>query len=138
MSLTTDKFFYDALRGTSIDKACGGRIFNPARPTVDEDKDRIPYVVIFLESVANMSQTKDDIEGDTDSSSVVLLVVASDRQSLGELTTGIRRRIKEYWKSRPAEAPIDWEFRAGPVQYDVVKPCCFQELMYICLTDNTL
>ena len=63
MSLSTDKFFYRALKAdTAIMKATGGRIFNPARTTADEKEDRIPYITITLDEVDNQSETKDDIE----------------------------------------------------------------------------
>lgn len=143
MSLLTDRFFYHALLGNqAINRALEGRIFNPARPTIDEKEDRIPYVVITLMGGQNDTATKDYVEGDTDTVDVAVLVVASDRDSLAPLTKAIRRQFRNYLdvvendESHPDHyiAPKDWEFSFDAVQYDDMKPCVYQGLLYKCGT----
>lgn len=143
MSLRTDQFFFNALKASdSISTTLDGRIFNPDRSTIDEDEDRIPYIIIRMEGLTNSSQTKDDIEGSTDSVRISLLCVADDRDSLAELTEAIRQQCRSYWESVVDDetaddhllAPIDWSFSAGEVNYDAMKPCVYQILTYECDT----
>lgn len=144
MSLRTDQFFYNALRANEdiIDEV-DGRIFNPARSTVDENEDRVPYIVITFDGLTNDASTKDDVEGDTDTVNVGILCVADDREALAELTEAVRTQCREYLASvedNPSAtdydlAPYDWTFTADPVQYDELKPCVFQQLHYQCSTN---
>lgn len=145
MSFYADKFFYEALKSDDdIISMTDGRIFNPARTTVDEKEDKIPYIIISFNGLTNDTTTKDDVEGDTDTISIAIEVTAESRESLAELTQRIRQRIVAYYKtvryeSTPSENdeyPIDWSFTAGPVQYDYIKPCMFQVLNYSCEFDN--
>lgn len=137
MSLQSDKFFFRALSTSeTIAGYVGTRIFNPARPTIDENQDRVPYIIIVFESLTNEALTKDDIEGHEDTVNISILCVADDRDSLGELTEAVRQRCKEYWEeSDDDEKPLDWQFSAGVVQFDPGKPCCFQTLYYQCSTE---
>lgn len=137
MSLITDKFFFDALRSdSSLCTLLDGRIFNPARATIDEEEDRVPYIIITLDSVQNDQGTKDDVESATDTATVSILCVGTNREQLATLTQAVRTRCKEYyWAHREdALSPYDWQFSAGPVQYDPMKPCVYQTLTYQCDT----
>ena len=92
--LAADKFFFDALGASAdINGRVEGRIFNPARATIDEEEDRIPYIIITLDSVTNDGQTKDsDVEGDSDTATVSVLCVENDRDSLASLTQAVRNQ----------------------------------------------
>lgn len=138
MSLKSDKFFFRALRSSAeIAQFVDGRIFNPARPTIDENQDRIPYIIVMFENLTNTALTKDAIEGYEDTVNISILCVAEDRDSLGELSDAVRSCCREYWEDNDdEERPIDWQFSAGGVQYDPMKPCCFQTLHYQCSTSN--
>ena len=143
MSLITDKFFFNAIRAnTAIWNEVGGRVFNPARSTVDENEDRVPYIIITLDGVTNDTGTKDDVEGDTDSVQIGILCVHHDRESLGALTEAVRNQCIDYLhlaeegqvQTDDSIIPIDWTFTAEGVQYDEVKPCVYQQLHYMCDT----
>jgi len=144
MSLSTDKFFYRALKAdTAIMKAIGGRIFNPARTTADEKEDRIPYITITLDEVDNQSETKDDVEGMTDQVVITILCVAKDREALADMTEAVRKQCREYLYAMEESdedgaelTPLDWHFRASGVEYDKDKPCVYQALYYECDTNR--
>lgn len=142
MSLITDKFFYDALcNNADLKEVTKGRIFNTARPEIDEDEDKIPYTIIQNMGTQEHNLTKD---GDTtDHDTITILVVAETREDLGNITTLIRETIKDAIDALDYEDGIesgynllDYTFSAGPIQYDGMKPCHFQELTWVCETEN--
>ena len=138
--LNTDKFFWDALRtDASVTKATGGRIFNTARSTIEEKQDRVPYVIITFDSLTNDETTKDDeAESPYDSVNVSILCVANDREQLARLTQAVRDRNREYMLGKGDSYGIeDWQFSAGAVMYDELKPCMYQTLNYNVTTLKT-
>lgn len=136
--LTTDKLFYEALKtATPILQMTGGRIFNTVYPEVAEDKDEIPYIIIAHDGVQNRTDSKDDIgEGSTDIETISILIVAGDRERspLATLAQLVRSRIRQAANQWDI---YDYTFSAGPVQYDMYKPCYYQTLTYVCETPNT-
>lgn len=145
MSLTTDKFFYNALKDDEdIITLTEGRIFNTARPTEDENEDKIPYIIITFDSLTNDGTTKDSWEGITDRVNISLLAVASTREALADLTTAMRATIHEYYEDCQSgtvdddDCPDDYFFTAGRIDYDMLKPCYYQTMRYECSTLNTL
>lgn len=139
MSLTADTFFYEAI--TDDQELVGmveNRVFNPARPTVDEEEDAIPYIIISMDGGQNDSETKDDVEGWTDGVTVSILCVATDRDALGDIAEKVRLQVREYFKEHEGEdgTPNDWQFSFSAVAYDPDKPCCYQTLSYQCDTDR--
>lgn len=138
--LNTDKFFWDALRTDgNVAKVTGGRIFNTARPTIDERQDRVPYVIIIFDSLTNDETTKDDeAESPYDSVNIGILCVANDREQLARLTQAVRDRNKEYMLDKGDSYGIEgWQFSAGAVMYDELKPCFYQTLNYNVTTLKT-
>jgi hypothetical protein len=138
--LNTDKFFWDALRtDASVTRATGGRIFNTARPTIEEKQDRVPYVIITFDSLTNDETTKDDEpESPYDSVKVSLLCVANVREQLARLTQAVRDRNRDYMLGKGDSYGIeDWQFSAGAVMYDELKPCFYQSLNYNVTTLKT-
>ena len=91
----------------------------------------------------NEGLTKDNsFEGDTDIVKVIIEVAAADRESLGVLTELIRQTVIAYFEDTEGHAteaydlvPISYEFSAGRIEYDPVKPCFFQTLSYSCVTN---
>lgn len=140
MSLLSDKFFYNALtQSEDVTAIVDDRIFNPARPTVDEDEDKIPYIIITFDDLQNNADTKDDgVEGDEDSVTVRILCVHEDCDALGDMTELVRQTLCDYWDKHRDEplTPIEWQFSAGRVDYDPDKPCCYQTLTYLCVTNK--
>ena len=133
MSLATDKFFFNALKGTSVDTMVNGRIFNTARSTEDETEDRVPYVIIAFNGLQNDEETKDSYEGDYDRVTISITCVATTREALAELTQAIRTTIKTACEEGALdECPDDYSFSASSIEYDMLKPCFFQSLTYIC------
>ena len=139
MSLLTDKFFFNALTASdTITAAVGDRIFNPARTTVDEDEDKIPYIIVSFDGLTNNLMTKDEgVEGSEDRVTIGILCVSGDCDSLGTLTEAVRSQCIAYWEANTDEhTPTGWQFTAGEVNYDPDKPCCYQRLVYQCETSK--
>ena len=137
MSLTTDIFFYHAIKDCDeIYDIVDGRIFNPARATADEEEDKVPYIIISFDGLQNISESKDDVEGEEDNVQISILCVSNDRDSLGELTEIVRKQVRDYYNANigNGEAPEDWHFEASQVSFDPDKPCCYQTLIYQCST----
>lgn len=139
MSLSTDKFFYDTLiDDPAVMATVEGRIFNPAREDIDEEEDKIPYIIIALEDVQNVTNDKDERgEGLYDQSVISVLVVERNRDKLAVLSEQVRRDMRNAINAFDAsdEARLgfgitNYTFRAGQVQFDPAKPCCFQQLVY--------
>lgn len=137
MSLATDKFFIEALFAShAVKTAFEGRIFDTARPEIDEEEDKIPYLIVTNEGVQNVTESKDDVgESDTDNVTISVLVVATDRQHLAELSQLIRTTLRNAITEDDNEI-IDYSFSAGAIQYDGMKPCHFVTLNYQCETEN--
>jgi len=139
MSLLTDQFFFNALTASeAITEMVGDRIFNPYRPTVDENEDKIPYIVLRFAGLQNSLDTKDSgVEGDEDKVTIEILCVSESCDSLGELTEAVRQQCASYWDAHRDEelTPLDWTFSAEEVGYDQDKPCCYQWLIYQCDTN---
>lgn len=142
MGLIADKFFYKALKSDEdIMAMTSGRIFNTARTTEDERQDRIPYVVIMHMGMNNDAESKESWEGEYDTETVEILVVAETREDMAVLTTLIRRAVKTYREAVYQEgddddAPIDYHPSAGPLMYDPQKPCFYVTMRYECTTYN--
>ena len=145
MSLQTDKFFFRALKANAdIMREVEGRIFNPARSTTDENEDRIPYIIVKMDGLTNDQGTKDDVEGDTDTVQIGIMVVADNRDALAPLTDAVRQQCITYLHQVEEDpnsplktiAPFDWVFSAEGVQYDPDKPCVYQILNYQCDTNR--
>jgi len=144
MSLQTDRFFAIALKESEVNDLVEDRIFNPARDIEAEDEDKIPYIIISLDSVTNNIESKDD-EGESmeDTAVVSVLCVADDREGLATLTESVRDAIKDAYdnwtQSDTTEFGFildDYQFAANGVQMDVDKPCVYQTLTYTCTTTN--
>lgn len=139
MSLVIDKFFHSALSSSErLQELANERIYNPARPEKDEAEDVLPYIIVTYEGMTNVNDCKDtQWEGDEDTETVGVLCVAETREALAELTTEVRRIVKEYAEDGDDElCPNDYTISASAVQYDAAKPCVYQTLTYVCLTDN--
>lgn len=144
MSLITDKVFFNALQASaSIVSATDGRIYNTSVPVPDEqlDNEPLPYIVITFDGLTNEGLTKDSsYEGEDDRVQIGILVVAAERESLGELTEAVRKQVKDYFEAvQPKDAdfdlvPADYTFSASPIQFDWMVPCHYQTLTYNCDT----
>lgn len=139
MSLSTDKFFYNALRNSAdVIKVTEGRIFNPAREEIDEEEDKIPYLILSLDGVQNEAIDEDSAgEGRVDTDTLSLLCVANSRSGLADLTELVRKTLRKallaFGDDEVAEygcSITDYKFSAGAVQFDFMKPCYFQTLTY--------
>lgn len=142
MSLVTDKFFAAALTSSSeVTTAVNGRIMNTVDDEIDPDSVQVPYIIICNDGTTNESQTKDDdYEGDTDTDTVRLIVCARSRSKLGELTELIRTTVRNFANEQDSYSEtfgfvvVDYSFKASPVQFDDLKPCYHQDLIYECDT----
>lgn len=143
--LNIDKFFHEALRRSGdVMEAVDGRIFNPARPEIDEEEDLIPYLIITYDGGQSDTGSKDDNLSRLSSATVSILCCAEDRQALADLTELVEGTIAQEFATEGLYDDHDeWAFyidnameSAGPVQFDAQKPCCFQTLTYQCETSN--
>ena len=148
MSLVTDIFFYDALKDIDeINELVNGRIFNTADDEVDDeevDKTDIPYIMILNNGTHNDENSKDDgVESDYDKDSISLEIAANDRKELARLTQLVRDIIRDTANAFDDTDAVnfgfqltDYNFSAGTVEYDAMKPCFWQTLNYECETKN--
>lgn len=138
MSLRTADFFHHVLIDSKEVRAfVDDRIYIPARPTIDEEEDTIPYIIIEPGEVTNNADTKDDgVEGDEDSANVSIFCVAESHDDLIEMAEAVRERCAEAWEenANPELTPIEWSFAASDEMYDPVKPCNYMRLNYNCIT----
>lgn len=137
MSIRTADFFSHALRASeSVTAIVEDRIYLPARPTIDEEEDTIPYIIIEPEGVTNQPETKDNgVEGMEDNANVSILCVARSHDELMDLCDAVRDCCAAYWEEgEDPLAPIEWTFGASKEMYDPIKPCNFITLTYQCVT----
>ena len=146
MSLQTDIIFVKALSSNAelIAQLPAGGVYNTSIPVPDEELDNahVPYIIVSFDSLQNDTTTKDNsYEGDTDHVQISVEVVAKSRQQLGQLTTDIRRTIREFFENITDDdedynlVPTDYTFSAQPVIYDPDKSAFGQVLQYQCETN---
>lgn len=149
MGLSTDSIFIAAISSDNDIMAALGktskrpaRLYSTAIPLPDEQADNVPvpFVIVTLDGLTNDETTKDDpFESNDDKVTIGITVAASNRKALADLTQAIRSTIHQYMMEN--ETPVeDYAFSAEAVQYDSLKPCYWQTLVYQCdvnnLTDN--
>ena len=145
MSLITDKVFFNALNASGeIVSATGGRIYNTSIPVPDEqlDNEPLPYVIITYDGMKNEGMTKDgSYEGMNDKVKVSILVVAEDREHLGDLVESVREQVQSYFLNIEEDAddyelvPVDYSLEASQIVYNPDAPCYFQTISYDCDTN---
>lgn len=145
MSLITDKVFYSALKSSEeLVQAVDGRIHNVSIQLPDDEylNESVPYIIIAYDGMQNMGFCKDNsYEGCTDDVKITIEVAARSREELGKLTTMIRNVIIAFFESddHPNEVeeliPNSYTLSASPVNFDSLKPCFFQSLVYQCDTN---
>lgn len=148
MSLTTDVIFVRALKADTELMALlpSGDVHNTSIALPDEDLDNapLPYVIVSFNGMQNDMGTKDGYEGDTDTVTIGVEVAAKTREQLGMLTERIRTQVRTYFEELDDEdtyswlVPYDYNFSAGPVMFDQLKPCYWQELTWQCDTNAFL
>lgn len=143
MSLQTDSIFIQALSNSAdIAGYVGDRIYSTAIPVPEKDLANVPvpYIIVRFDSLQNQAQTKDDYEGSLDLVDVSVVVAASDREELAQITELARNVIMDYFGNAEPNnegfdlVPLDYLFTATAVQYDDEKPCFWQALEYQCDT----
>ena len=146
MSLQTDIIFVKALSSNAalIAQLPAGGVYNTSIPVPDEELDNanVPYIIVSFDSLQNDTTTKDNsYEGDTDRVQISVEVVAKSRQQVGQLTTAIRRTIREFFENITDDdedynlVPTDYTFSAQPVIFDPDKSAFGQVLQYQCETN---
>lgn len=140
MSLRTADFFYKAISTSDeVVAIADERIFLPARPTIDEQQDTIPYIIIEPGTVTNGGFTKDNTpEGREDNATVSVLCVAESHDRLMDLCEAVRDSCVTYWQTHRDDptTPVEWQFTASEEVYDYTKPCNYLTLTYQCTTSN--
>lgn len=129
--LNIDPFFYQALKDDHVDEFVNGRIYNPARPEIDEEEDKIPYIIIQPMGETASMATKDKRFAPLDTATVDILCVAESREALADLTNQTDRAIRNAVNNLTEDSDIaDITPSAGQVNFDPTKPCCYQTLSY--------
>lgn len=138
MSLTTDLIFFTALKAnTELMTTICNRLYSTAIPLPDEAADNVPapYVILTFDGLTNDDFTKDSFEGETDTVTIGVTIVAEDRPSLGHLANTVRTTIREYFEDNQDDdddIPQDYRFTATAINYDSLKPAFYQTLNYQC------
>ncbi len=154
MSLATDSIFVSALKSNSdlLEKLTESldddgttvidetpRLYGTAIGLPDEDADNVPvpYVIVTFNGLTNDQGTKDDrYESEYDTVNIGVEVTAKTLDDLHDLTQMVRDTILSYLRTNNT-AIMDYNFAAQQIQYDSLKPCYWQVLMYQCDTINT-
>lgn len=142
--LNVDTYFYECLRRSSVKDAVDGRIFNPARPEIDEKEDKVPYIIIEYDGGSADNGTKDDKVAELSNATIAVTCVADDREKLARLTELVNDTITDALEQDLYYDEHDeWRFyieyctpAALNVEMDIKKPCCYQTLTYQCETSK--
>lgn len=148
MSLITDAIFVKALRSNAslIEQLPAGDVYNTAIALPEEEADNapVPYIIVSFDGLQNADMTKDDdFEAESDNVQIGVTICAETRPQLGEIAMAVRRTVREYFREHQGDdsdedfdlIPEDMGLQAGPVQYDSLKPCYWQQLNYQCDTN---
>lgn len=112
MSLQTDRIFFAAIAADSdIVAAVGNRIYSTAIPLPDEDADNVPapYIIVSFDGMTNLEGTKDcSYEGREDNVKVGVMIVATTRDALADLSEKVRTAIPAFFTSyeAPTNEPV--------------------------------
>lgn len=149
MSLLTDIAFISALRQDVVllGMLQAGDVYNTSIALPDENLDNapLPYIIVSYDGMVNDQQTKDDLEGPTDTVDVTIEIAAKTRRDLGIIAARVRKTVHDFFSEKwngtidddLAELiPDDYQLTASGVQYDSLKPCYWQTLGYQCDTKN--
>ena len=112
------------------------------------DNCPLPYVIVTFDGLTNEGHTKDDTyDGGEDKVQVSVEVAAESREDVATITEMVRQTMNDFVRNYeppvpPSEEedltpliPCGWDFTAGPVSYDMNKPCYWQSLVYQCDTN---
>lgn len=140
MGLGTDSIFIAALASDNLLSAqTGGRIYGTSIPLPDSGLDNVPlpYMIVTFDGLVNSERTKDDdYESDVDDVTIGIEVTAKTLAQLHDLTQQVRSVVRAYIGSNAAEKIADYTFSAQAIQYDFIKPCYWQTLVYQCEVNN--
>ena len=148
MSLQTDIVFVEAIRSNTdlIAQLPAGDVYNTAIALPDEDADNapLPYVIVSFDGLSPQDSTKDNRwDSLTDVVTVGIVIVAQTRPSLADLAIKVRKSIIDYFTAQVQEEgenagliPYSYTMQAEAVQYDQLKPCYWQRLIFTCITDS--
>lgn len=139
--MTTDEIFFEALKAdTGIMQSTEGRIFPTCIevPPMDQDKTKMPYVIIMNNGFTNTPGDKDvEWEDDEDSDTTAVEISASSQKEVTELTSQIRMAISGYiTQMNYDERPRLTSLTSSGIAWDWTKPCYFQTLTYQCKVNN--
>ena len=148
MSLQTDIIFVKALRSNAelIAQLPAGDVYNTTIALPDEDLNNaeVPYVIVSFDGMNNQDFTKDNsFDGLTDMVTIGIEIAAKSRPQLAELAIMVRNTIRDYFRQHAADPededyeliPNSYQVQAQPVQYDSLKPCYWQQLVFACDTN---
>lgn len=147
MSLLTDIIFVKALRANAelMEQLPAGNVYNTSIALPDEDIDNapLPYIIVSYDGLNNQDTTKDSsYEGVTDMVTIGIEIAAKTRPQLAELAIKVRKTIQDYFQEHVYDMrdedykliPDSYQLHAQAVQYDSLKPCYWQQLMFQCVT----
>lgn len=148
MSLVTDIIFVKAIRSNTelVAELPAGDVYNTAIALPDEQAENapLPYIIVTFDGLNNQDTTKDSsYNGLTDQVTIGIEIAAATRAQLAIFSVGVRNTIAEYFQEHVADTedddyaliPNSYQFQAGAVQYDSLKPCFWQRLTFVCDTD---
>lgn len=138
--IDADRYVYSILSESGVNDFTAGEIHTTVRNEEDEKRNRLPYIIIDYMGGENISETKDDVEGNEDQEAVSVVCVAESREQLHQLAIEARAAIIKDFQSdeRSEGSPTGYSVKFGSVRYDEEKDCYWQTLDYIFITDNTL
>lgn len=142
MSLHTDSIFIAAIKADdTLMGTIGNRLYGTAIPMPDEDADNtpVPYIIVTFDGLVNDQDTKDNpYEGELDNVTIGVEIVAQTLSALHQLSQQVRRAIYSYFNTNEDTGILDYQFSAGVIQYDSLKPCYWHTFSYRCSVVNPI
>ena len=148
MSLQTDIIFVKALRSNAdlIQQLPAGDVYNTAIALPEEEVDNaeVPYIIVSFDGLNDQDSTKDTPYDDlTDMVDIGIVIAAKTRPQVAELAIMVRNTLRDYFSLHVSDQqdedyeliPNSYKFQAKQVQYDSLKPCYWQQLVFMCETN---
>lgn len=142
--LNIDLFFAKALQESdALREMVQDRIFNSARDKEADDKDLVPYLIVTYDGGNSGISTKTERVAPLARADVSIICCAETREDLAKMTDLVEETIEDAFDRYNSFDEHDWKFyicdadlEANGVEYDMMKPCYAQSLVYHCNTER--
>ncbi len=145
MAIELDELFFNALMADAeLVLAVGGRIESTCFEVAPDEKDntQLPNIIITDDGISNQPTTKDmEWESDEDRVQASVDVAAEDPKQVKQLVRMVRKAIANYIEALDPtkdEIPCLQSLQTTGVEWDWMKPCYHNAIIYQCTVDNDI